>query len=74
MKCRLSKASFKIKHVAPKELPLGSRLSATVFEAVKHLWKDAIDDQTSARLQWLLQLLPVKARKELLPDVRHTTE
>lgn len=68
---RVGNSVFTIKHVAPKELPLGSRLSATVFQALKHLGKDAIDDQSIARLR---RLLPAKARKELRRDARYTTE
>ena len=40
MKRGLATAPFKIKYVASKDLPLGSRLSATVFEAVKQLGND----------------------------------
>ena len=64
---RVGKSVFTMKHVAPKELPAGSRLSATVFQALKHLGKDAIDDRAIARLR---RLLPAKARQELLRDAR----
>ena len=68
---KVGNSVFTIKHVAPKELPVGSRMSATVFQALKHLGKDAIDDRTIARLR---RLLPAKARQELLRDARYTTD
>ena len=68
---KVGNSVFTIKHVAPKELPVGSRMSATVFQALKHLGKDAIDDRAIARLR---RLLPAKARQELLRDARYTTD
>ena len=67
---RVGNSVFTMKHVAPKELPAGSRLSATVFQALKHLGKDAIDDQVLSRIR---QLVPTKHRKELQRDAQYTT-
>ena len=68
---KVGNSIFTIKHVAPKELPVGNRLSATVFQALKYLGKDAIDDRVISRLR---RLLSVKARQELLRDARYTTD
>ena len=68
---KVGNSVFTIKHVAPKELPVGSRLSATVFQALKYLGKDAIDDRVISRLR---RILSVKARQELLRDARYTTD
>ncbi len=68
---RVGNSVFTMKHVAPKELPAGSRLSATVFQALKHLGKDAIDDRVISRIR---QFVPTKVRKELQRDAQYTTD
>ena len=42
---------FVVKHVAPKELPLGSRISAMVFQALRHVGRSAVDGEAIARLR-----------------------
>jgi hypothetical protein len=63
--------TFVIKHVPPKELPLGSRTSATVFQALRHLGKDAVDSTVVGRIR---KVLSPKNRSRLLRDARYTTD
>ena len=59
-----------MKHVAPKELPLGKSVSAAVFQALRHLGADAIDDMVIFQLR---RRLNPKQRQQLLRDARYTT-
>jgi Family of unknown function (DUF6088) len=60
-----------VKHVAPKELPVGNRTSATVLQALRHLGKDAIDPTIVSRIR---KVLSRKSRSQLLQDARYTTD
>lgn len=60
-----------VKHVPPKELPVGSRTSATVLQALRHLGKDAIDATVIRRIR---AALTSKHRSRLLQDARYTTD
>jgi hypothetical protein len=60
-----------IKHVAPKELPVGNRTSATVLQALRHLGKDAVDSTVVSRIR---KALSPKNRSKLLQDARYTTD
>lgn len=62
---------LQIKHVAPKELPAGNRTSAMVFQALRHLGKDAMDAQVIAKLR---AAISPRQRQELLKDARYTTD
>lgn len=62
---------FTFKHVAPKEFPPGSPMSAAVFQALRHLGQDAITDDVLRRLR---RALPDRAVKRLLDDARYTTD
>lgn len=68
---RVGNLDFVIKHVAPKELPLGSRVSAMVFQALRHLGRSAVDSETVSRLR---RGLSRQQRGELLRDARYTTD
>jgi hypothetical protein len=59
-----------MKHVAPKELPIGSPVSAAVFQALRYLGSDAIDNTVISRLR---RRLSTKQRRQLLQDARYTT-
>jgi hypothetical protein len=61
---------FAMKHVAPKELPLGNPVSAAVFQALRYLGSDSIDDTVISRLR---RRLSTKQRRQLLRDARYTT-
>jgi Family of unknown function (DUF6088) len=62
---------FVMKHVPPKELPLGNPLSALVFQALRHLGKDAVDEEVISRLR---RAIPARDRRKLLEDARYTTD
>lgn len=61
---------FVMKHVAPKELPIGSPLSAAIFQALRYLGTGSIDDDVLTRLR---RRLSSKQRRELLKDACYTT-
>jgi RNA-binding protein YhbY len=60
-----------VKHVAPKELPVGNRTSATVLQALRHLGKDAVDSHVLSRIR---KALSPKQLSRLLQDARYTTD
>ena len=60
-----------VKHVAPKELPVGNRTSATVLQALRHLGKDAVDATVLSRIR---KALSPRSRSQLLRDARYTTD
>jgi len=60
-----------VKHVAPKELPVGNRTSATVLQALRHLGKDAVDATVLRRIR---NSLSPRSRSQLLRDARYTTD
>ena len=61
---------FAMKHVAPKELPIGNPVSAAVFQALRYLGSDTIDNTVISRLR---RRLSTKQRRQLLQDARYTT-
>lgn len=67
---RIDGMLFEIRHAAPKELPAGSRTSAMVFQALRHIGQEAVDTQAIARLRRALS--PGQLR-ELVKDARYTT-
>ena len=67
---RVGNQVFAMKHVAPKELPIGNPVSAAVFQALRYLGSDAIDDTVISRLR---HRLSTKQRRQLLRDARYTT-
>lgn len=68
---KIGATEFQIKHVAPRELPAGRRASAMVFQALRYLGQDAVDDQVIATLR---AALSSKQRRDLLDDSRYTTD
>ena len=67
---RVGNQVFAMKHVVPKELPIGSPVSAAVFQALRFLGSDSIDDAVIAGLR---RRLSSNQRKQLLQDARYTT-
>ena len=67
---RIDGMLFEIRHAAPKELPTGSRTSAMVFQALRHIGQDAVDAKAIARLRHALSQEQVR---ELVKDARYTT-
>ena len=68
---RVGKMKFVLKHVPPKDFPVGSLVSATVFQALRYLGKDAVSPQVVARIR---RNLSPKHRATLLKDARYTTD
>jgi hypothetical protein len=67
---RVGNTVFTVKHAAAKDLPLGSPTSVMVFQALRHLGKEAIDGETIARLR---RRLSAQERRKLLEDARYAT-
>lgn len=70
-KVRIGNFLIVVKHVAPKELPVGNQISATVLQALRYLGKEAIDCTVINRIR--KALLP-KYRSKLLLDSKYTTD
>ncbi|HEY7427108.1 MAG TPA: DUF6088 family protein [Gemmataceae bacterium] len=68
---RVGNLVFVMRHAPPKELPLGSRISAMVFQALRHLGRSAVDSQAISRLR---RTLSPQQKGELLRDARYTTD
>lgn len=68
---RVGDMVFVVKHVSPKELPLGSRTSATVLQALRYLGKDGVDANVVSKIR---KALSPKDRVQLLKDARYTTD
>jgi hypothetical protein len=68
---RVGKMELQIKHVAPKELPSGSQTSALVFQALRHIGKQAVDARVVDRLKTVIR---AKEKRDLLKDARYTTD
>jgi hypothetical protein len=68
---RIGGTVIQIRHAAPKELPAGSRTSAMVFQALRHLGQAAVDDAVVARLR---AVLSPEQLQQLLRDARYTTD
>ena len=67
---RVGNTVFSMKHVSPKDLPLGSPTSAMVFQALRYLGKEAIGGDTIRRLR---RAIPTQERRRLMKDVRYVT-
>ena len=63
--------TLQIKHVSPKDLPVGSRTSALVLQALRFLGRDAIDDRTVAVIR---SVLSRDDRAQLLRDAKYATD
>ncbi|MFN0056239.1 MAG: DUF6088 family protein [Planctomycetales bacterium] len=60
-----------IKHVSPRELPIGNRTSTTVLQALRYLGKCGVDDRVLSKIR---HALSPKHRLQLLQDTRYTTD
>lgn len=68
---KIGNTTIQIRHAAPKELPVGSRTSAMVFQALRHLGQAAVDDKVIGLLR---RALSPEQRRGLLQDARYTTD
>lgn len=67
---RVGSIVFTMKHVSPRDLPLGSPTSAMVFQALHHIGKGSIGENTIAQLR---KRLPAEDRRRLLKDLGYVT-
>lgn len=67
----VSHTTIQIRHAAPKELPIGSRASAMVFQALRHLGQAAVDNTVISQIR---RALSPDQRRGLLQDARYTTD
>ena len=68
---KVGNTTIQIRHAVPKELPVGSRTSAMVFQALRHLGKAAVDDKVVGQIR---RALSPNQRRDLLQDARYTTD
>ncbi len=68
---RIGGIVFQLRHASPKELSAASRTSAMVFQALRHLGREAVDEQVIARLR---RALSADQQRQLLRDAMYTTD
>jgi len=68
---KIGNMTIQIRHAPPKELPVGSRTSAMVFQALRYLGQTAIDDKVIGQIR---RALSPDQRRVLLQDARYTTD
>lgn len=68
---KVGNLTIQIRHAAPKELPMGSRIGAMVVQALRHLGRAAVDDEVIGRIR---RALSPDQRRGLLQDARYTTD
>ncbi len=68
---KIGNTTLQIRHAAPKELPVGSRPSAMVFQALRYLGQASVDEKV---IHLIRRALSPEQRKELLQDARYTTD
>lgn len=62
---------FQLRHAGPKDLPAGSQTSSMVFQALRFLGKESVDNRVKERIR---KSLSADQRDELLRDVGYTTD
>lgn len=68
---KIGNTTIQIRHAAPKELPVGSRTSAMVFQALRHLGQAVVNDKVIGQIR---RALSPDQRRVLLQDARYTTD
>jgi hypothetical protein len=68
---RVGNTVILLKHTPPKDMPLGSPLSAMVFQALHHLGRGNADPEAVSRLR---RRLSSEERRQLLKDAHHVTD
>lgn len=68
---RVGKMQIRLKHVAPKELPAGSPVSAAVFQALRFIGRDAVDDGI---VRTLRSRLTLAQRRTLVRDAKYAAD
>lgn len=62
---------FELRHAAPKDLPATSRISSMVFQALRFIGKNSVDERILAIIR---RKLTSEQRAELLRDASYATE
>jgi len=68
---RVGKHTIQFQHARPKDLGADSELSSTVIQALRHLGRDAVDQNV---VQHLRQALSSRDRRQLVADTRYGTD
>lgn len=68
---RIGSVVFQLRHAAPKDLPAASRISSMVFQALRFLGKDSVNERVIARIR---KALTSEQRVELLRDATYATD
>ncbi len=68
---RIGSVLFELRHAAPKELSTASRTSSMVFQALRFIGKDSLDERVVAKIR---KKLTAEQRAELLRDASYTTD
>ena len=68
---RIGDMVFQMKHASPRDFPPGSHTSALVFQAIRYLGKDAVDDHV---INTIRRTLSPRQRTVLLRDGRFATD
>lgn len=67
---RAGNTVFTMKHVSPRDLPLGSPTSAMVFQALRHIGEGSINEGVITHLR---KRLTAEDRRKLLKDLLYVT-
>jgi len=62
---------FQLRHAAPKDLPAASRTSSMVFQALRYIGRESVDERVIARIR---RVITSEQRAELLRDASYTTD
>lgn len=62
---------YQLRHASPKDLPAASRMSSMVFQALRYIGKDSVDEQVIARIR---KVRTPEQRADLLRDASYTTD
>ena len=68
---RIGNRTIRFQHARPKNLRADSVLSATVIQALRHMGRDAVDENVTGPLR---RTLAVKDRKRLVKDTMYGTD
>ena len=68
---RIGSVLFELRHAAPKELSAARRTGSMVFQALRFLGKESVDERVVAKIR---TKLTAEQRAELLRDASYTTD
>jgi len=68
---RIGSVVFQLRHAAPKDLPAASRTSSMVFQALRFIGKESVDERVIAKIQ---KAITSEQRAALLRDANYATD